>query len=453
VTSWTVPGDARLTLEVAVLEKWAAARSKSVDGDYSYEVRFAPRIDAAVRAVLDTLRADAGGAGADDPVVPAMPVVQGHLLVSDGVIVGAGSDAVEEGAAKDVVHLDDVITVGSLCVGNDCVNGESFGFDTVRLKENNLRIHFNDTSSTGSFPTRDWRVVINDSNNGGASYFAIEDSDEGRQPFRIEAGAPASSLYVEDYGRIGLGTSTPVVELHIKDSDTPTVRLEQDSSGGWTAQTWDLAGNESNFFIRDATNGSKLPFRIQPNTPSSTLSLKSDGNVGIGTWSPAAPFEVETTGENSTVLLDRTDGGQWFLSSLADGTFTIGTAADGSALLILDSLGNLTTSGTVNGISDRDAKVDFRMVDPGAVLNAVSAMAITSWSLAGDTAGVRHLGPTAQDFYAAFGLGADERHIAISDVGGVALAAIQALKAQLEERDRRIDELTKRLEALEGLLE
>ncbi|MBC8184459.1 hypothetical protein H8E88_25470 [candidate division KSB1 bacterium] len=57
-------------------------------------------------------------------------------------------------APPDQVILDDLIVDGSLCVGMDCVNGESFGFDTIRLKENTLRIRFIDTSSTSSFPTQ-----------------------------------------------------------------------------------------------------------------------------------------------------------------------------------------------------------------------------------------------------------------------------------------------------------
>lgn len=193
----------------------------------------------------------------------------------------------------DVVHLDDVIIDGSECVGFDCVNGESFGFDTIRLKENNLRIHFYDTSNTSNFPTNDWRILINDSNDGGASYFSVEDSTGGTRPFTVEAGAPNNALYVDDYGRVGFGTAIPSVELHSVDSDTPTLRLQQDGTGGWTPQTWDVAGNESNFFIRDVTHASSLPFRIQPGAPTSSFCIKNQGNVGIGTWDPVERLHVE----------------------------------------------------------------------------------------------------------------------------------------------------------------
>jgi hypothetical protein len=60
------------------------------------------------------------------------------------------------------VFATDVIVQGSMCVGIDCATSESFGFDTQRFKENNLRIHFNDTSASASFPSNDWRITIND---------------------------------------------------------------------------------------------------------------------------------------------------------------------------------------------------------------------------------------------------------------------------------------------------
>ena len=195
-------------------------------------------------------------------------------------------------AQADQVILDDLIVDGSACIGFDCVNGESFGFDTLRLKENNLRIKAQDTSSTGSFPSNDWQITFNDSSNGGANKFSIDDIDGGKTPFTLEAGAPSHSLYVDDGGRLGLGTSTPVVDLHIKSGNTPTMRLEQDGSSGFTPQTWDVAGNEANFFIRDATNGSTLPFRIFPGAPSNALSIEASGQIGLGTTTPDAGLHV-----------------------------------------------------------------------------------------------------------------------------------------------------------------
>lgn len=192
------------------------------------------------------------------------------------------------------VFVTDLVIQGSECVGTDCVNGESFGADTIRLKENNLRIHFNDTSNSGSFPTNDWRIVINDQSNGGDSYFGIEDSDSGRSVFKIQSGARANSLFISrSNGRVGLGTSSPAVELHVADGDTPTLRLDQDGTAGWPKQIWDVAANETNFFVRDATNSGQLSFRIRAGAPGDSLYIDTDGDVGLGTKTPSAKLHVQ----------------------------------------------------------------------------------------------------------------------------------------------------------------
>ncbi len=268
-----------------------------IDGSYTYELR-----------VLTNTKKKAE-ADEERGIMPTFSLTQsGYFTVKNGRIVSGDTPELMGDQPDDIIHQDDVIIQFSLCVGNDCNNGESFGFDTLRLKENNLRIHFQDTSISASFPTRDWRIVINDSSNGGANYFAVEDSDSGRMPFLIEGGAPASSLYVDDGGRIGVGLSTPVVDIHVETGNTPTLRLEQDGSSGFTAQTWDLSGNEANFFIRDATNGSKLPLRIQPGAPNNALSIKSDGKIGIGTWSPTVNFHLFTADTWSTFWMQTASG-------------------------------------------------------------------------------------------------------------------------------------------------
>jgi hypothetical protein len=239
-------------------------------------------------------------------------------------------------ATSDICHYDDVIIDGSLCVGFDCTCNYSFGFDTIVLKENNLRIFFDDTSVAASYPRNDWRIVINDSANGGASYFGVEDSTGGRRVFTLEAGAPSHSLYVDDGGRVGMGTSTPSVEIHTVDGDTPTLRLQQDGSSGFAPQTWDVAGNETNFFIRDVTNGSQLPFRIQPDAPSSSLTIRSDGKIGMGTWSPTAPLHLLTNSSTPALIVaERTSGAQVQFSAGASDTY-FGSRSNHPLHLIVD---------------------------------------------------------------------------------------------------------------------
>ncbi len=96
-------------------------------------------------------------------------------------------------------------------------------------------------------------------------------------------------------GNVGIGTTSPITQLHILAGDSPTIRFEQDNSWGYSPQTWDVAGNEANFFIRDRTNGSRLPFRIKPGAPTSSLTIQSTGYVGVGTWSPDANLDVTGT--------------------------------------------------------------------------------------------------------------------------------------------------------------
>lgn len=232
------------------------------------------------------------------------------------VVVGLSTAVVASVAIADIQQLDDVIIDGSLCVGQDCVNGESFGFDTIRVKENNLRINFQDTSASASFPSNDWRLVANDSSNGGANYFAIEDSDASRQVFRVDAGAPANALRVDSSGDVGIGEDNPVVELHVVDGDSPTLRLEQDGSSGFTPQTFDMASNESNFFVRDVTNGSQLPFRIKPGADTNTLFLDADNSIGMGTESPS----TMGYGTDASLHVRRADGQASILVENASGT-------------------------------------------------------------------------------------------------------------------------------------
>ena len=78
---------------------------------------------------------------------------------------------------------------------------------------------------------------------------------------------------------------------------------------------------------------------------------------------------------------------------------------------------------------------------------------MTEWNLKSQPATIRHLGPMAQDFRAAFGLGEDDRHISTSDIDGVALAAIQGLNQKVEEARAENAALKNELAELKALVE
>lgn len=144
-------------------------------------------------------------------------------------------------------------------------------------------------------------------------------------------------------------------------------------------------------------------------------------------------------------------GAVWaFGSIVAEDKFFI-TAAGASGLdLTLDNAGNLTILGTLTQLSDRNAKRDIEAVDGRALLERIAALPLSTWSYKADEHGTRHIGPMAQDFAAAFGLGADQTHVAPSDVAGVGLAAVQALKRENDELRAALARVSSRLDALEG---
>jgi hypothetical protein len=301
------------------------------DGTYSYELRLTPVLTPGEKEALLKARGNDDDSEAERgarrrPIIPSMTQSGSFSIVNGSIVVGGALEnqrtgktsaprsgipvsgntvsrlfnhRVALGAMPDVVTADDEIIQGSLCVGLDCVNGESFSFDTIRLKENNTRISFNDTSTSVGFPTNDWTIRANDSASGGGNFLAFvdrgtsENGDEvGTIVFRVDAGASTNALRVSSTSKVGLRTATPVLDIHMNTSDTPAARFEQNNTGGFSAQTWDVAGNEANFFVRDVTGGSRLPFRIRPGAPTSSIDISATGNVGIGTASPAAKLDI-----------------------------------------------------------------------------------------------------------------------------------------------------------------
>lgn len=138
------------------------------------------------------------------------------------------------------------------------------------------------------------------------------------------------------------------------------------------------------------------------------------------------------------------------LSMASDGSTTLTSNSGGSAGVTLPAGG-----GSWNNLSDRNMKANFAAVDTRAILRGVLSLPISTWNYKTQEASVRHIGPMAQDFFAAFKVGEGDKTIATIDPDGVALAAIQGLHAELKDRDAKIDGLQQQLrqqqEQLDGL--
>jgi hypothetical protein len=121
----------------------------------------------------------------------------------------------------------------------------------------------------------------------------------------------------------------------------------------------------------------------------------------------------------------------------------------------LDNSNGVIYAKGFNNVSDRNAKTNFKSINPQNVLERVSKLPLSRWNYKTDPPRVQHIGPMAQDFEASFGLnGGDNTHINTLDAQGVALAAIQGLNAKLEAENTalktRLDALEARLNALEA---
>ena len=448
------------------------------DGAYTWELRLSPLLGSTATSDVAEPGRRPGHTLVQTGsfmILNGLPRVAGNReeARADGIAtvvpLELGSSAQEGiGATEAAPANGNLIVHDSLCVGADCANGETFNDDTLRLKEETLRVHFEDTTTATGYAGGDWRLLINETTSGGLDRFTVQDSTAGTLPFTITGGADDDSLYVSTGGRVGIGTATPAANLHIVDPNTPSLRLEQDVSGGETAYSWDLAGDDTNFFVRDVTGSNAEPFRIQAGAPSGSLEISADGYIGIGTSSPGMgihmvddgipvgiKFEDSSTGRNWAIKLSGSgialnkDGKTASFLVFDDGTVRMGD--EGAENFLLDTSGNLEIAGTLTQNSDVHSKRDFAPVNGAEVLSKIMALPISTWSFKSDDPEVRHMGPMAQDFHAAFGLGAYDNRLAPVDVDGAALAAIQELNRQLQAKDAQLDAVNARLAQMDAL--
>jgi hypothetical protein len=177
------------------------------------------------------------------------------------------------------------------------------------------------------------------------------------------------------------------------------------------------------------------------------------GNHASGMFSVACGRLAQANDMGSFVWADSAGS----LTSSGTNTFTA-RASNGFFLTgNITTTGNLSVSGTISAggvllTSDRNAKANFLAVDSREIAAKVALLPMQTWNYKAEDPSVRHMGPMAQDFRAAFGLGSDERRINMVDEGGVALASVQGLYKIIQDKDSRIAALENRNARLEARL-
>jgi hypothetical protein len=198
----------------------------------------------------------------------------------------------------------------------------------------------------------------------------VDDVTNGTRPFVITADAPDNSLFVSDDGYLGIGTNLPAVQLEIKDGNTPAIRFYQDTSSGFPTQRWDIGGNEANFYIRDFTGAATMPFRIQPDAPTSSIHIRSTGYIGFGTSAPTAPLDLLTSGEPALVIARRSGGASVQFSAGTSSTY-FGSRSNHDLHLIVDQDEKLTI--------DTDGNVGIGLTSPSHMIEIYNSGASNAY--------------------------------------------------------------------------
>lgn len=295
-------------------------------------------------------------------------------------------------------------------------------------------------------------------------------------------GSPTNSLAIASDGDVAVGGIAPgsvMEDFHIGGNGEMYMEGTVGTTGDWRT---DLGS--TGFFLQNAATGS-FPFAVENEAPTDSLRIVDDGDIGIGTPFPTASVDVQ--GSDGTTLFQvqessavnavrqmmnlRNNGGirfslentgsgdRWDFNNDGAGNFGISFAGTGVTEMRVLQNGNMVIQGTLFELSDRNSKKGFEEVDCDDVLDRISTLPVTTWSYKSDDDSVRHMGPVAQDFRDAFGLGEDDVTIAVSDKIGVSLAGIQALNSKLEAKNAKIADLeanlsdvSERMERLEQAL-
>ena len=300
---------------------------------------------------------------------------------------------------------------------------------------------------------------VDPSATGGRDYMSIDSPSASIiEAFGIQRTAPQDSLWIAGPGGkfnnggnmpgIGIGTFTPMAPLHV-----------------FTGPGSPYASQITGILVQNNSSGAPATDRklLELQNFGGNFISMSDSSVGTSgsTWQVYTKNDAfwirKFTGSVNPSMNIRPDG-------------TISYNANGAPTFVVRTNGNIRPFGIYENPSDRNLKENIESVDADQILEKVLKLPISTWNFIADETDRKQIGPMAQDFHAAFGLGDDDKNISLGDKDGVALAAIQGLNqkliakekelqakdaqfaAALQEKDDLIAELAERLERLESMV-
>ncbi|WP_136444114.1 hypothetical protein [Pacificoceanicola onchidii] len=192
----------------------------------------------------------------------------------------------------DLLPTTDPTISRNLCVGSECLASETYPSNAaeVKLKDIRTQISFVDESSV-SFPRNDWTIRANDDeaiSEGGENQLLFIDATSGAEVLMIKAGAAASTMVLDEFNRVGLGTELPLAGLHLVGSSLSKIRMENTTE----SVDWSIDTTADGLVLRDQAYFGTTPFVLENNAPANTVRFASTGNVGLGTSTPSAPLHI-----------------------------------------------------------------------------------------------------------------------------------------------------------------
>ncbi|REJ75164.1 MAG: hypothetical protein DWQ36_06350 [Acidobacteria bacterium] len=381
--------------------EYAVVRISGPEG-YELTKRLGPGETLFADIALERDASTEGGSEAFQPMAGGLPEGRyGYEIVlglEDGSVrTQAGSFRVEGGS----IVRPEVRSGPSEPAQVEAASSYAFSVD------NNLTV--NDTADDG-----ETFLQLNSGSSLDAELWLWKNTDGLLRLQHVQIPTTTDILSVEPSGQVGIGTTTPSQELHIDSPDGGDIRLTRNGGAG---SNWffGITGGDDRIGIQDHSSGiSPSILSIQQGAPPTSLEITSNGNIGIGTASPAAKLHVN---------------------------------------------GSFRADGDVTLFSSRAVKTAIGAVNPADLLAKVAELTVATWRYKSEDATSRHIGPFAEDFQRLFGVG-DGETISVIDAQGVTLAAIQGLQQELAENDAQMQalqsenaDLRSRLTALEAAIE